>query len=103
MRSIDLFGRLGGEEFGVFLPDTDLDTAAVRAEQLRVEIERIVHAGVQFPVSASFGVTSTRESGSDLRQMLIHADSALYGAKHLGRNRVELAVHAMEVPRAANA
>ena len=103
MRSIDLFGRLGGEEFGVFLPDTDLETAAGHAERLRAAIERIEHAGVQFPVSASFGVTSTRESGYDLRQMLIHADSALYRAKHLGRNRVELAIHAMDIAKAAHA
>jgi len=103
MRSIDLFGRLGGEEFGVFLPDTDLETAAKRAEQLRLAIERIEHIGVQFPVSASFGVTSTRESGCDLRQMLIYADSALYRAKHLGRNRVELAIHPVDVANAAHA
>jgi len=41
-------------------------------------------------VSASFGATSTRESGYDLRQMLIHADSALYQAKRAGRNRVQV-------------
>jgi len=41
-------------------------------------------------VSASFGTTSTRESGYDLRQMLIPADSALYRAKRAGRNRVQV-------------
>jgi PleD family two-component response regulator len=45
--------------------------------------------GIDFNVSASFGVASGREAGYDLRQMLIHADSALYLAKRNGRNRVE--------------
>jgi len=89
MRSIDLFGRLGGEEFGVLLPDCGVETAAGRAEELRAAIAGIVSPGIETPISASFGVTSTRTSGYDLRQMLIHADSALYSAKHAGRNRVE--------------
>jgi diguanylate cyclase (GGDEF)-like protein len=87
MRSIDLFGRLGGEEFGVLLPDCPIETAARRAEELRAAIAG--KTGSEIAASASFGVTSTRESGYDLRQMLIHADSALYHAKHAGRNRVE--------------
>ena len=89
MRSIDLFGRLGGEEFGVLLPDCGVEIAASRAEDLRAAIARIVSPGIETTISASFGVTSTRASGYDLRQMLIHADSALYSAKHAGRNRVE--------------
>jgi diguanylate cyclase (GGDEF)-like protein len=89
MRSIDLFGRVGGEEFAVLMPDCRLDTASRRAEELRAAIADIARAGVEIPASASFGVTSTRESGYDLRQMLIHADSALYRAKRTGRNRVE--------------
>ena len=87
MRSVDLFGRLGGEEFGVLLPDCTIETAARRAEELRAAIAGT--AGVEIAVSASFGVTSTRQSGYDLRQMLLHADSALYRAKRAGRNRVE--------------
>lgn len=90
MRSMDIFGRLGGEEFGILLPDCGVDTALQRAEQLRIAIAGLARAetGIDFDVSASFGVTSTRESGYDLRQMLIHADSALYRAKREGRNRV---------------
>jgi diguanylate cyclase (GGDEF)-like protein len=89
MRAADLFGRLGGEEFGVLLPDCALDTARERAEELRRAIAAFAQAGVEVTVSASFGVASTRGSGYDLRQMLIHADSALYSAKRRGRNRVE--------------
>jgi diguanylate cyclase (GGDEF)-like protein len=90
MRSIDLFGRVGGEEFAVLLPDCGLDTANRRAEELRAAIADFARAGTEIPASASFGVTSTRESGYDLRQMLIQADSALYQAKRTGRNRVEV-------------
>ena len=90
MRSMDIFGRLGGEEFGILLPDCSLETALQRAEKLRIAIAGLARAetGIDFDVSASFGVTTTHESGYDLRQMLIHADSALYRAKREGRNRV---------------
>jgi diguanylate cyclase (GGDEF)-like protein len=90
MRSVDLFGRLGGEEFGVLLPDCSMETARKRAEELRRAIAESVRAEPDIAVSASFGTTSTRESGYDLRQMLIHADSALYRAKRAGRNRVQV-------------
>ena len=90
MRSMDIFGRLGGEEFGILLPDCGLDTALQCAERLRVAIAGLTRSetGIDFDVSASFGVTTTIESGYDLRQMLIHGDSALYRAKREGRNRV---------------
>jgi diguanylate cyclase (GGDEF)-like protein len=90
MRVMDIFGRLGGEEFGILLPDCGLDTALQRAEVLRVAIAGLARSetGIDFDVSASFGVTTTIETGYDLRQMLIHADSALYRAKREGRNRV---------------
>ena len=91
MRAMDIFGRVGGEEFGVLLPDCVLGNAHQRAEELRLAIGRMDRAetGIDFNVSASFGVASGREAGYDLRQMLIHADSALYLAKRNGRNRVE--------------
>jgi diguanylate cyclase (GGDEF)-like protein len=91
MRALDVFGRVGGEEFGVLLPDCALESARQRAEDLRLTIGRMDRAetGIGFDVSASFGVASGREAGYDLRQMLIHADSALYLAKRNGRNRVE--------------
>ena len=90
MRANDIFGRLGGEEFGILLPDCGLDTALQRAELLRVAIAGLTRSetGIDFDVSASFGVTTTIETGYDLRQMLIHGDSALYRAKREGRNRV---------------
>ena len=88
----DIFGRLGGEEFGILLPDRDTVMAAQLAEQLRVAIAQTDTGDGrdEFPISASFGVTSTSISGYKLQQLLAHADAALYQAKRQGRNRVEI-------------
>jgi diguanylate cyclase (GGDEF)-like protein len=88
----DIFGRLGGEEFGLMLPDRDAEAAMHLAEKCRLAIaETDTGDGRdEFPISASFGVTSTAVSGFKLQQLLAHADSALYLAKRQGRNRVEL-------------
>jgi diguanylate cyclase (GGDEF)-like protein len=90
LRSIDVFGRLGGEEFGIVLPDCSLDVAQHRAEELRTAIMDVSgsDARIEFPVSASFGIAATRTSGYDLRELLANADSALYEAKREGRNRI---------------
>jgi len=90
LRSTDVFGRLGGEEFGILMPECDLAKVADRADLIRLAIASVSDSeeasGVT--VSASFGVSSTVESGYNLRQLLIHADKALYIAKREGRNRV---------------
>ncbi|MFL6601120.1 MAG: diguanylate cyclase [Steroidobacteraceae bacterium] len=89
MRSGDLFGRFGGEEFSFLMAGCELEDARLRAEQLRLTIAGMGANGVMAStVSASFGVASTAASGYDLRQLLAHADSALYAAKRAGRNRV---------------
>jgi diguanylate cyclase (GGDEF)-like protein len=90
LRSTDVFGRLGGEEFGILLPDCTLDRARARAEQIRVAIATASTGDNSpgIPISASFGVAVTARSGYDLRGLLIHADEALYRAKREGRNRV---------------
>jgi diguanylate cyclase (GGDEF)-like protein len=89
MRCGDLFGRFGGEEFSFLMAGCELEDARRRAEQLRLTIAGIAaNATNGSPVSASFGVASTTASGYDLRQLLAHADSALYAAKRAGRNRV---------------
>lgn len=92
LRSTDLFGRLGGEEFGMLLPECAMDLALVRVEEMRAAVAS-VSAGEDAPgitVSASFGVATAANSGYDLRQLMSDADDALYEAKRAGRNRVNL-------------
>jgi diguanylate cyclase (GGDEF)-like protein len=90
LRSTDVFGRLGGEEFGILMPECGKDVIAGRSELIRLAIASVSDSedtsGVA--VSASFGVSTTVQSGYNLRQLLIHADKALYSAKREGRNRV---------------
>ncbi len=92
LRSVDVFGRLGGEEFGILMPDCVPERASDMAEEMRKAICEMsgFEDGPDFPVSASFGVAAARWSGYNLRQLLAHADSALYQAKRAGRNRVVL-------------
>lgn len=91
-RRMDHFGRLGGEEFAILLHGLDLSAAARLAEDCRVRIARIDtrETGHVFAITASFGVSSTVQSGHDLSRLLSHADLMLYRAKHDGRNCVRV-------------
>jgi diguanylate cyclase (GGDEF)-like protein len=86
----DIFGRFGGEEFGIMLPSCGPEDARHRAEELRASIAGITayEGTTKANVSASFGIATTSSSGHGLGQLLAHADSALYEAKRMGRNRV---------------
>jgi diguanylate cyclase (GGDEF)-like protein len=86
----ELFGRFGGEEFSILLPGVGVDQAWQRAEQLRIGVAEIVASsgGAESKVSASFGIAASAASGYELRQLLAHADAALYQAKRAGRDRV---------------
>lgn len=102
VRSQDLVGRYGGEEFMVVLPDTTL----VGAEQLARELCRAVEESrcpvrgprgnlvAEIAVTVSIGVFGGRlESGDSWDMLIAAADRALYQAKENGRNRVEVATH----------
>jgi diguanylate cyclase (GGDEF)-like protein len=92
LRSTDIFGRLGGEEFGIVLPECTLDQALSRAEQIRVAIATAASGedAPGIPISASFGVATVARSGYELRKLLIDADDGLYRAKREGRNRISV-------------
>ncbi len=91
-RQTDLCGRLGGEEFAILLPDTKLDAARQLAERLRESIARIPtkHEDLVISVTISIGITLLRPSDTKPDTPLARADKALYSAKNLGRNRVEV-------------
>ena len=84
-RRSDVFARVGGEEFAVVLPDTDLDGAAAFADGLRQRLAREL-AGPAMTVSV--GVSDLQTAGASMRRMLEQADDALYAAKRAGRDRV---------------
>ena len=92
LRSTDVFGRLGGEEFGMLLPECTLDNVLVRVERMRAAVAAVSSAkdAPGIPISASFGVANAADCDYELRQLMIDADRALYQAKHEGRNRVSL-------------
>ncbi|QDQ86858.1 diguanylate cyclase [Alcaligenaceae bacterium SJ-26] len=96
LRDPDLFGRLGGEEFAAFLPETGRQDALAVAERLRSAIKRIEvesDAGETVVFTASIGVVHWHAAHhTDLSTLLSRADQALYLAKRGGRDRVELAV-----------
>jgi diguanylate cyclase (GGDEF)-like protein len=93
IRTGDVPGRIGGEEFAVWLPETDLDLGARIAERIRLKLGTTAWdwRGRQWPLSASFGVAACPETSRSLDNLPAQADSALYVAKRSGRNRVEKA------------
>jgi diguanylate cyclase (GGDEF)-like protein len=90
LRSTDVFGRYGGEEFVQILPHTALAGAILDAERLRSQISTldIPFARSRGPLTVSVGVAQYRP-GETIVQTFARADGALYKAKQLGRNRVE--------------
>lgn len=89
VRSSDFVARWGGEEFIIMLAGTTIDNAVLIAEKLRVIIESnsALQALVDFPVTASFGVTSIEENDT-VDVIFKRVDRALYQAKSDGKNRV---------------
>ncbi|EKD35106.1 MAG: GGDEF protein [uncultured bacterium] len=90
LRDTDIFGRLGGEEFGVVLLQTDREGAKLLAERLRIAVEkmRVVSEGSLIEVTVSIGGTQWERHDRKIEVIMNRADNALYEAKRRGRNQV---------------
>jgi len=90
LRSSDALGRIGGEEFSVFLPNTNADGAVALAEAIRRNIEMLMPStGEQIlKITASIGVARNSHTEQTILDIQKQADQAMYRAKAAGRNRV---------------
>ncbi len=91
LREADVLGRLGGEEFGILLPETSKEAAMDVAERLRLSVEQtsIPTSAGELNITVSIGVAIMDAESASVDALLKKADVALYKAKQTGRNRVE--------------
>lgn len=96
IRTTDMLGRMGGEEFVVLLPDTDSQSALMVAEKLRSTLERVpvIYENRSLHFTASFGVAQISQMDSDPFALIERADTLMYDAKHAGRNCVKCQIGA---------
>jgi len=94
LRETDTFGRLGGEEFAVLLPETGQDDALLSAERIRKAIENLqfIEKNEAFSITVSIGLAQRQPKDESFELLLHRADEALYKAKEDGRNRVEISL-----------
>lgn len=91
VRGVDLACRLGGEEFVVVMPDTDIAYALMVAERLRQKVAEVpfrIEPTVTLNITVSIGIAVTEGATDTAKLLLERADNALYRAKRDGRNRV---------------
>jgi diguanylate cyclase (GGDEF)-like protein len=99
IRGQDIAGRWGGEEFVVLLPNVDADELRAVAERVRQRVRGLVipvpaaNGPVRHPTISIGGALRTDTRPAHLDELLLAADTALYQAKDLGRDRVEVAGH----------
>lgn len=93
IRATDIIGRIGGEEFAIYLVNMNLENAYPVAERIRRKVEQIElldENGHKVEFTVSVGVTEITPFDHKLDQILKRADVAMYQAKNMGRNRVEI-------------
>ena len=90
MRGSDIFGRIGGEEFALLLPETDAEEAREAAERIRRAVESTIVqvGGAEVRATVSLGVAPCPAASEGVSTWFSEADIALYEAKSFGRNRV---------------
>lgn len=91
-RSEDVIARVGGEEFALLLPGTELRDAMALADQLCTQVGStpLDVTGIGMPMTSSFGVSAISENDKALDDLVLRADRALYRSKRAGRNQVDL-------------
>ena len=91
-RAEDIVARVGGEEFAILLPGTELRDALAIADQLcdRIGSTPMELTAVGLPMTSSFGVAAVSKNDHELDDMVRRADRALYRSKRAGRNQVDL-------------
>ncbi|AZS79406.1 sensor domain-containing diguanylate cyclase [Achromobacter spanius] len=91
LRDTDLVGRIGGEEFAVVLPDTDIESAHLFARNVQRQMaDRPYLLGERhIPLTVSIGISTLHTNDDDAELALSRSDRALYYAKQRGRNRIE--------------
>jgi diguanylate cyclase (GGDEF)-like protein len=91
VRSFDLIAKYGGDEFTIILPQTEIEGALVVAERMRQSVEQhdfpLAGAGT---ITVSIGVAMFPDDATDAHSLIMASDRALYAAKRLGRNRVQV-------------
>ncbi|CAI8738598.1 diguanylate cyclase [Pseudomonas sp. IT-P291] len=90
LRRGDLFGRIGGEEFAAVFPGCTPQMALQVAERLQQQIQRLrfTHEGQTFGITVSQGLTSLTAADENVENLFSRADTAMYQAKHEGKNRI---------------
>ncbi len=99
VRDLDVVARWGGDEFAVVLPETDAEGAAALAERIRARIEDHDYQGrmgIDVGISASIGIASCPQHGTNSAALLAAADAAMYYVKFHGKNGVHVASQANE-------
>ena len=89
LRDVDYFGRLGGEEFGLLLPNTAIDGALELSERIRLALQgaSFDFGGTPLTITASFGLTQIKPDDQTFDTVYQRSDDALYRAKQMGRNQ----------------
>jgi diguanylate cyclase (GGDEF)-like protein len=90
IRTYDIAGRYGGEEFLIILPDTDFRETRIFAERIgkNIKTQTVVEPGIAQAVTVSLGIASMTDTDISIDNMIKRADDGLYKAKDSGRDRV---------------
>lgn len=90
LRLSDIIGRIGGEEFAVILPETEVNAAMVIGDRLRKRVEAldIIHKDNTLKITISIGASHSSKDDLSIDDVIQRSDAALYRAKESGRNRI---------------